>query len=411
MATKRKIEGACYPVERKSGPAYYAKWRTPEGQQVKRLLGEAWLRKTDAGWKRRGGRVPEGFLTENQAAIAMRKTIDAHEAQRLLEEAAGGRLTFGDLAERWYADSKNRGLKASTLRDYEQAVSAHLLPPHPDDPNRPDRRLEDADRRQLPAREKSIGRAPFAGSAVSELAPSDLRRWYGKLPHGRTKEKIGMILNAVLKFGISEGLIADDPKLRVQLDPVNYSDDYEFHDRDELDQVLDAAASEQDAAIFLTAAFTGLRRGELIALQWRSVRFEQSTIRVRANYSTGVLDTPKSGKVRTVPMVGAVADRLTALMESSDHTAPTDPVFPGAEGKYLDGSALTKRFAKATKRAGVRHFPLHSLRHYFGSYAATKGSIVQVQSWMGHSDLKTTARYLHAVSKATDAALLAEAFS
>ena len=55
--------------------------------------------------------------------------------------------------------------------------------------------------------------------------------------------------------------------------------------------------SEQDAAVYLTAAVTGLRRGELVALCWRDVDFPGQAIRVRANYSYGQLVTPKSGKV------------------------------------------------------------------------------------------------------------------
>ena len=67
-----------------------------------------------------------------------------------------------------------------------------------------------------------------------------------------------------------------------------------------------AADSEQDAAIYLTAAFTGLRQGELIALRWRDVDFAGSAIRVRASYTNGHLTTPKSGKVRSVPMAARV---------------------------------------------------------------------------------------------------------
>lgn len=57
----------------------------------------------------------------------------------------------------------------------------------------------------------------------------------------------------------------------------------------------------------------GLRRGELVALRWRDVDFEGQAIRVRANYSFGQLVTPKSGKVRSVPMVPEVAHALARL--------------------------------------------------------------------------------------------------
>ena len=45
------------------------------------------------------------------------------------------------------------------------------------------------------------------------------------------------------------------------------------------------AASEQDSAVYLTAAFTGLRRGELLALRWRNIDFAGSVIRVRASFA------------------------------------------------------------------------------------------------------------------------------
>jgi integrase len=64
----------------------------------------------------------------------------------------------------------------------------------------------------------------------------------------------------------------------------------------------------------------------------------------------------------------------------------------------------------AAKRAGLRPLPFHSLRHHFGSVAVNRASLVQVQAWMGHSHIQTTARYLHHKSQASDAALLAGAF-
>ncbi len=87
-----------------------------------------------------------------------------------------------------------------------------------------------------------------------------------------------------------------------------------------------------------------------------------------------------------------------------------DPVFAGAAGGHLDASALRRRYVAAVARAGLRPLPFHSLRHYFGSMAVNRASLVQVQSWMGHSHIQTTARYLHSKSQADDAELLASAF-
>ena len=85
-------------------------------------------------------------------------------------------------------------------------------------------------------------------------------------------------------------------------------------------------------------------------------------------------------------------------------------MFAGGGGGHLDASALRRRYVQAVKRTGLRSLPFHSLRHHFGSIAVNRASLVQVQSWMGHSHIQTTARYLHAKSQADDAAILAGAF-
>jgi integrase len=90
---------------------------------------------------------------------------------------------------------------------------------------------------------------------------------------------------------------------------------------------------------------------------------------------------------------------------------PGRPVFASRFGGHLDASALRRRFVDATGRAGLRTLPFHSLRHFFGSMAVNKASLVQVQAWMGHAHIQTTARYLHHRTQREDAALLAEAFA
>ena len=106
-----------------------------------------------------------------------------------------------------------------------------------------------------------------------------------------------------------------------------------------------------------------------------------------------------------------VAQALARLGQRGRFTGDEDPVFTGTTGGHLDVSALRRRYTAAVKRAQLRALPFHSLRHYFGSIAVNGASLVQVQSWMGHAHIQTTARYLHAKSQASDAQLLADAFA
>ena len=176
---------------------------------------------------------------------------------------------------------------------------------------------------------------------------------------------------------------------------------------EEVMALVRAAESEQDAAIYLTAAFTGLRRGELTALRWRDVDFPGSVIRVRASYAAGALTTPKSGKLRSVPMAPQVAETLARL----GRTAPDDGlIFLGEGGGYLDGSALRRRYKLALEKAGLRSLRFHDLRHTFGTRAIAKADILRVKEWMGHADVATTMRYLHYVPRPEDARLIAAAF-
>lgn len=107
--------------------------------------------------------------------------------------------------------------------------------------------------------------------------------------------------------------LSGNPVAAVEKQRQRSTGDLEVFSPAEVMALVRAAASEQDGAIYLTAAFTGLRRGELIALRWRDVDFAGSVVRVRASYAAGGLTSPKSGKIRSVPMAPAVASTLAAL--------------------------------------------------------------------------------------------------
>jgi integrase len=133
-------------------------------------------------------------------------------------------------------------------------------------------------------------------------------------------------------YGLPMNPARDVEKLRGRYDATRFA----FYSPEEVHALSCAAASEQDAATFLTAAFTGLRRGELVALRWRDVDFERSAIRVAGSYANGQLTTPKSGRGRVVPMVGEVAEGLARLSQRAGGTGEDDLVFQGEIGTYLD---------------------------------------------------------------------------
>jgi integrase len=139
-------------------------------------------------------------------------------------------------------------------------------------------------------------------------------------------------------------------------------------------------------------------------------RVTGSLIRVRASYAGGALTSPKSGKVRSVPMAPEVAKALAKLSQRELFTGEDDLVFVGEAGSYLDGSALRRRYKSALTKAALRPLRFHDLRHTFGTRMIAKADIRRVQEWMGHADIQTTMRYLHYAPRAEDAALVAEAF-
>ncbi len=197
-----------------------------------------------------------------------------------------------------------------------------------------------------------------------------------------------------------------NPVAEVERHPQRSSGDIEVFSVEEVHALARAAASEQDAAIYLTAAFTGLRRGELVALRWRDVDFAGAAIRVRASYAGGALTTPKSGRVRSVPMAPDVAEALARLDARGHASTEDDLVFPGETGSYLDASALRRRYDRALKLAGLRALRFHDLRHTFGTRMIARADIRRVQEWMGHADIQTTMRYLHYAPRHDDANLV-----
>jgi integrase len=202
-----------------------------------------------------------------------------------------------------------------------------------------------------------------------------------------------------------------NPAAQVERHPQIASGDIDVFTTEDVYALARSADNEEDAAVFIVAAFTGLRMGELRALRWRDVDFAAHVVRVRGSYANGVTTTPKSGKVRSVPLVDAAAEWLARLDRRRPSHDDERLVFVEPDGSHISDGRLRWRYGKALERAGLRPLRFHDLRHTFGSLAISRADIVEVQEWMGHADVKTTMRYLHYRDRADAAARLNDAFA
>jgi integrase len=168
-------------------------------------------------------------------------------------------------------------------------------------------------------------------------------------------------------------------------------------DAGEIALLTSHAENTQDATLFAVAAFTGLRLGELLALRWGDVDFGKRIVHVRRSYVLGREDTPKSHKVRSVPLIDQAAVALDGLSRRELFTDDGDRVFVNDVGEVLGQDLLRRRFKGALTRALLEPMRLHDLRHTFGTLAVQVFPLSDVRAYMGHANIETTMIYVHHV--------------
>jgi integrase len=187
-----------------------------------------------------------------------------------------------------------------------------------------------------------------------------------------------------------------------------------FLTTEELEAALRAvpfdALGAVERPLYLCAAMTGLRQGELLALRWSDVDWEASRVRVADSYVRGAFDSPKSHRGRSVPMADRLAGELERHFQASRWREEDDLVFAHPlTGHVLDSSKLRRRFRAALAAADVRDITFHGLRHTFGTQLAAAGAPIRaIQEWMGHAAISTTEIHAHYAPDPTGGAKFAQ---
>jgi len=166
---------------------------------------------------------------------------------------------------------------------------------------------------------------------------------------------------------------------------------FDFLTTDESERLIAAAAAEPHYhSMVLVALRTGMRLGELLALGWEDMSFENRTITVCRSITRGIVGTPKSHKIRHIPMTDDVFATLSQMRK------PSGKVWPGRGGTFHDYKAVYSALNRVREGAGVRHIGWHVLRHSFASQLAAAGvPVMAIKDLLGHSDINMTMRYSH----------------
>lgn len=358
------LSGSVFLRKLARGDVWYARVRVGT-KDTKKRIGPAWTKRSAC---------PADYFTKSTAERWLREYLaDVGRGLRIEQQATGA--TWEDACREWLRWTEHdRKRKRSTIRDYSLTVEANLI-----DDIGADRKIE-------------VIRAQHVEAYRDKLVRD------GKLS-ARTINKRLVMIGGIFGRAMKVWNLQANPAAGVDKVPEKRSGDIDVLRPDEVRQLAAAAEYEQDATLYLTAAFSGLRFGELAALRWSDIDWHRDLIHVRRALARAEIATPKSGKVRSVPLARNVAEALAKLGQRDLWTGDDDYVFVSPTGHYIDHSTTSRAFHKARELAGLRKVRFHDLRHSFGTLAVERMPLTDVQAYMGHADIQTTMRYVHHVPK------------
>lgn len=268
---------------------------------------------------------------------------------------------------------------------------------------------------------------PFFGNILIEnIKPPLITEFVLKLKKEKLSEKTInnylTLVKSILNYGITVGWLHENPALQVKKLKVKHKE-MQFLNSDEVVSILNATKEHYPdfyASIF-TAIFTGIRKGEFLALTWDCVDFKEKTIYINKSLFGGKLQDPKTKtSIRKIDLIDELVDALKEhkkeqqkILAEAKKRNMGKIVFCNKNGKHLDpDNFIERRFEPIlakTKLTPKRHIRWHDLRHTYASLLISKNlSPKYIQHQMGHSSIQITMdRYGHLMPDVHDKAISA----
>jgi integrase len=210
-----------------------------------------------------------------------------------------------------------------------------------------------------------------------------------------------VLIQGIFSLAVDNDLILRSP-VRRRHKPALQRREKTVWTADQVGQIV-AAVSVEHRAMFICAALTGVRLGELLALKWRHVDFENRVLHIQQSLWGGEVQTPKTlASVRRICFGDALAAALTERMQVTTHIGPEDFIFAKSNGEPLHPDVVRRDVLyPVLDRLGIergnRSSGFHAFRHAAASLInARTGDLKLAQKLLGHSTLSMTANvYTH----------------
>ena len=316
-----------------------------------------WLiqyRYTDWQGKRRKS-TKRGFATKREAEEWLRNF--------LITQKADFDMKFEDFWKMYCADMETR-LREHTMRTKKYIVELKILP-------------------------------YFGNKRVNDITAADIRQWQNELiktGYSPTYLKtINNQLSAIFNYAVRYYDLKSNPCAKAGSMGKSKAEEMDFWTGEEFRKFIDSVMNKRLSYMsFMTMYWTGMRMGELLALNPKDVDIEKKTISITKSYQRlGKKDvitppkTPKSKRVITIPefLAADIKDYMDSLYELQEN----DRLFPIT--KYY----LEHEMQRGIKESGVKRIRVHDLRHSHASMLIELGfSPLEIANRLGHEKVETT---------------------
>ena len=291
------------------------------------------------------------------------------------------RTTFGTWVTRWLDLFAKPKVRMSTYAKYRINTKTHILP-------------------------------KLGNVELQKLTTEHIQEFYNEKAASLSSSVIAIlhqIINGSLKQAVRQKVIINNPAENTVRPTVKYKEISPLTSL-EVTAYLETAKNERLYAAFLLDIYTGLRRGELLALRWKNVDLKAGVLTVKESlnrvetYSGKtelVFSEPKTANSkREIPLLSNIVQELKAHKARQNEEKlffgqayqDNDLVFTTHEGKPIEPRNFLRKHKALLKRAGLREeVRIHDLRHTFGTMLGQSGENPKnIQLIMGHADIRTT---------------------